>query len=127
LRGGPRGGWLHAVRGRCRRRLFSFARRKASHNGEAPHDKATAVSGGGHDLLGMGAPRTLTRRYGPIPAANAGRFRQDLYYRLRVIEIRVPPLRERREDMLPLARAFLAEAARRVGAQVKRPPPRAGA
>ncbi len=45
----------------------------------------------------------------------AARFRQDLYYRLRVVEIRVPPLRERREDLLPLARAFLAAAADRTG------------
>ena len=46
---------------------------------------------------------------------HAARFRQDLYYRLRVVEIRVPPLRERREDVLALARTFLADAARRTG------------
>ncbi|SPE41265.1 Acetoacetate metabolism regulatory protein AtoC (fragment) [Candidatus Sulfopaludibacter sp. SbA3] len=41
--------------------------------------------------------------------AEAGRFRSDLYYRLKQVHIHIPPLRQRLEDILPLARAFLAE------------------
>jgi DNA-binding NtrC family response regulator len=43
-----------------------------------------------------------------------GAFRQDLYYRLKVVELHVPPLRDRREDILPLARVLLAAAAVRM-------------
>ena len=45
----------------------------------------------------------------------AGRFRQDLYYRLNVIEVVIPPLRERREDLPALCRALLTRIAHESG------------
>jgi transcriptional regulator with PAS, ATPase and Fis domain len=50
----------------------------------------------------------------PAQSVADGTFRQDLYYRLRVVELQVPALRARREDVLPLARVLLAEASHRM-------------
>jgi DNA-binding NtrC family response regulator len=66
----------------------------------------------------LGSSRTLRADVRIVSATNTdlgravaeGRFREDLYYRLNVIELAVPPLAERPEDILPLARHFLTEA-----------------
>jgi transcriptional regulator of acetoin/glycerol metabolism len=71
--------------------------------------------------LGGSAPRATDVRV--VAATNKpleeeirhGRFRRDLYYRLNVLSIAVPPLRERGEDLALLARLFLAEAEAEVG------------
>jgi two-component system response regulator HydG len=55
----------------------------------------------------------------------AGRFRKDLYYRLAVVEIRIPPLRARPDDILPLARALLAGIGKRMGKKLHGLSPRA--
>jgi two-component system nitrogen regulation response regulator GlnG len=54
-----------------------------------------------------------------------GQFREDLYHRLNVIRLRLPPLRERREDIPLLARHFLAKSARELGVEPKRLSPEA--
>ena len=69
------------------------------------------------ELERLGSNVTRRTRVRMIAATNAdlraaireGRFREDLYYRLNVIELEVPPLSRRREDILPLARHFLAD------------------
>jgi transcriptional regulator with GAF, ATPase, and Fis domain len=76
---------------------------------------------GSYERLGESAPRTSRARV--IAATNTDlrsavrlrRFRDDLYYRLRVVPIEIPPLRERREDIEPLARATLAKVGARQG------------
>ena len=67
--------------------------------GTATHESDVRVVGTTHrDLLKM---------------SQHGAFREDLFYRLNVFPVRVPPLRERREDIAPLAKRFLETAARR--------------
>src|SRR6266704_2556848 len=81
----------------------------------AQSDKAglfQTAEGGEADVRIVAAPNR------DLPAeVRAGRFREDLYYRLNVVQIRVPPLRDRREDILLLADHFL----RRFGAEHRRP------
>ncbi len=71
----------------------------------------------------LGSTRSVDSRFRVIAAAKKalphciaeGRFRQDLYYRLSVVEIAVPPLRERCEDVIPLFKHFAELAANRYG------------
>lgn len=51
-------------------------------------------------------------------AVASGYFRQDLYYRLNVIELQVPPLRDRIDDILPLAHGFLAAASQKMNRDI---------
>ncbi|SDY25033.1 sigma-54-dependent transcriptional regulator [Lysobacter enzymogenes] len=85
---------------------------------------------GRYERLGSNRERQVKVRV--ISATNAdlaamirdGRFREDLYYRLNTIQIELPPLGERRDDVLPLARHFLADnplgASKRLGEDAER-------
>jgi DNA-binding NtrC family response regulator len=80
-----------------------------------------------HSFERIGGMRTIKVDIRVIAATNKdleravrdGRFREDLYYRLNVIPIRVPPLRERREDLPLLVNFFLSEFSRQRGRQIK--------
>ncbi|RPE75829.1 sigma-54-dependent transcriptional regulator [Vulcaniibacterium tengchongense] len=64
--------------------------------------------------------RVISATNADLPAMiRDGRFREDLYYRLNTIQIDVPPLAQRRDDVLPLARHFLA-AGKRLGEDAER-------
>jgi PAS domain S-box-containing protein len=75
-----------------------------------------------HELERVGDTRTRSVNVRVIAASNRdlkkevdeGRFREDLFYRLSVFPIEVPPLRERREDIAPLAAHFIRQSARRM-------------
>jgi two-component system response regulator AtoC len=68
-----------------------------------------------HEFLRLGAKETVKVDVRVMAATHCnleqaiveGRFREDLYYRLNIIDIQIPPLRERRDEILPLADFFL--------------------
>jgi PAS domain S-box-containing protein len=66
---------------------------------------------GGHVRIDMNARIIAATNRDLDDLRGAGQFRDDLYYRLRVVPIRVPPLRDRAQDVALLARVFLARAA----------------
>lgn len=64
--------------------------------------------------------RVICATHVALPSAvEAGRFRRDLYYRIAVIPIEIPPLRERRQDILPLMRLFITEFAEAFGRSIQ--------
>ncbi len=81
----------------------------------------TVLDTGAYRRLGDSAERRFAARV--LSATNRdlrvlvteGRFRADLYYRIAQVTIRIPPLRERRDEIEPLVRAFLAAAAEKRG------------
>ena len=78
------------------------------------------------DFERVGSSKTLHANVRIISATNAnletevtaGRFRQDLLFRLNTIQIALPPLRDRRDDIMPLANAFLAQHAEHYRKQI---------
>ena len=77
-----------------------------------------------HEFERLGGTRTIRVDVRLIAATNrdlsamvaAGQFREDLYYRLNVVSVETPPLRERKDDILPLAMHFI----RRFGSELKK-------
>ena len=74
---------------------------------------------GGDRTIGIDVRIVSSSNLSAEDLADEKRFRRDLYYRLNVIALRLPPLRERREDIPMLARRFARDAAKRMGRRVR--------
>lgn len=70
---------------------------------------------GGSTMHRLRARVVCATNVGLLDRVHAGRFREDLYYRLKVGHLRIPPLRERGDGILPLARLLLDRVAKRRG------------
>ena len=83
-----------------------------------------------HDFMRVGGTSTITTDIRVITATNKdleqcikeGTFREDLYYRLNVVSVQLPLLRERKEDILPLAQFFLRRFSKKVGREISEIP-----
>jgi len=122
-----------AYTGATRRRIGRF---EAADGGTLLLDEIGNLSASGQakllrvlqtgEMTRLGSSQPLTVDVRVVAATNvdlaraiaAGAFREDLYYRLAVIELDVPPLARRRADVLPLAEHFLARAERPAGGAV---------
>jgi two-component system, NtrC family, response regulator AtoC len=80
---------------------------------------------GGTKDLGVDARLVAATNRDLEKEVEAGNFREDLYYRLRVFPIRLPPLRERRSDILALAKTFIDEFNRQFGKKITHVSPEA--
>jgi len=86
-----------------------------------------------HEFERVGGTRTIKVNVRLVAATNKnleeqvkkGEFREDLYYRLNVVNIELPPLRQRREDIEPLARHFLDKFTRETGKKIEQISPKA--
>jgi two-component system repressor protein LuxO len=74
---------------------------------------------GGNKLKQVDVRFVCATNRDPFAEVEAGRFRADLFYRLHVLPVHLPPLRQRREDILPLARLFLDRFAAEEGRDFK--------
>ena len=131
----PREGRVHRRRPEARRALRGRARRHAlprrggrspaRHAGEAParHPGKGGAPGGGRRDLQLDLRLVTATNRDLAALVPEGKFREDLYYRLAVIPIRLPALRERPEDIPLLAEHFLRDAAERLGKRWPASPP----
>ncbi|GMU65284.1 MAG: sigma-54-dependent Fis family transcriptional regulator [Acidobacteriota bacterium] len=123
-----------AYTGATRRRIGRF---EAADGGTILLDEIGNLSASGQakllrvlqtgEIARLGSSQSITVDVRVVAATNVdlaraiaeGTFREDLYYRLAVIELEVPPLSRRREEVLPLAEHFLARAERPEGGAVR--------
>jgi two-component system nitrogen regulation response regulator GlnG len=75
---------------------------------------------GGHNPLKSNVRVIAATHQNLEERVRQGAFREDLFHRLNVIRLRLPPLRERREDIPALARSFLQKSAKELGVETKR-------